>query len=220
MRQPRCRGETNDGLPQRRRTDFHHSRCRQGGQRAANKRRSLCRGWSGRGRGGTFCKKSPLSPAPPLPFKNSYQGESQGAAATAGLPLTDGSPGGSCDERQFFLRWGGLMRDKRVCPAQTGERTCRESFPLFLCLFNHAAGGPAVWGRLPEAFSLPSSLTKFFAGWMGGAGGRKGAFLQKSPLPSPRKNRAGANRLRPGRRRGHPASGRCGRAGLSGRRPA
>ena len=76
----------------------------------------------------------------------------------------------------------------------------RSNFPVFY----HTAGGPSVWERSMRASDLSSSRTKFFAGWMGGTGGRKGAFLQKSPLPSPRlktipRHTPGRDRSRRGR---------------------
>ena len=50
-------------------------------------------------------------------------------------------------------------------------------------------GRPSV-GECPAGERQLSILpVRFFAGWMGGAGGRKGAFLQKSSLPSPRMTR-------------------------------
>ena len=237
------------------------------------------------GEGGLFAKSPPLSPVPPLPFKNSYQGEPQGTAATAGLPLPDGLPAGSAANGIFSARWrachvkhacirpqqlpfGHSLSSILPCCRETGGRgtVCETGRPTILPAKLFAgwmgAGGeetaskrktvrdarfllfamlPGDWrtrdglrdqtaydtpgkvfcgmdgGRggkrqhqkekqyeMPAFFFLPCCREtggqgtacetrrptilpeKFFAGWMGGAGGRKGAFLQKSPLPSPR----------------------------------
>ena len=73
------------------------------------------------------------------------------------------------------------MRNK--CPAPypgAGGRDTR--FPCFFC---HAAGGLAGGGRPAgerHAVILPA---RFFGGWMGGAGGRKGLFCKKAPFLPP-----------------------------------
>ena len=107
---------------------------------------------------------------------------------------------------------------QKVRKAVTGGYTEKRGFPCFLLVhfqfetLNGSSrrawrftGGPAVWAG-PAGKLFPVILpARFFAGWMGGAGGRKGAFLQKSPLPSPR------NKKGPPRREGR-RGGRCIRA--------
>ena len=100
----------------------------------------------------------------------------------AGRPADEGRsarPDGLRSSRQSFLRDGWGRGGKRQ--HQKEKQYEMPAFFFLPCCRETGGQGTACETRRPTI--LPE---KFFAGWMGGAGGRKGAFLQKSPLPSPR----------------------------------
>ena len=112
------------------------------------------------GKGGLFAKSPPFPPHPLSPSKT-LAGKMAGRRSAPAPP----------------------------CPTVPRRHDKRASIPVTKKEKRRFAGGASVRGR-PDGNALPFILpVKFFAGWMGGAGGRKGAFLQKSSLPSPRMTR-------------------------------
>ena len=142
------------------------------------------------GERGDFLQKVPPFPRAPFPFQKLLPGRITGCTAPSGRPLTVGPPVGT---HELFPLATPCVPKLAAC--RFTEK--RRSFRLFLA-GRHAAAASRFLAFLtyrrgtdgrgtPCTDLLPVILPgRFFAGWMGGTGGRKGAFLQKSALPSPR----------------------------------
>ena len=130
------------------------------------------------GERGDFLQKVPPLPRTPLsPFKNSYQGEPQGTAATAGASPARWSPGRVCGERHFFLIFSARWRTCHVKHA----RIRPNSSPLVIrfLLFAMLPGDRRTRGRPARPDGLRSSRQSFLRdGW--GRGGEETASKRKT----------------------------------------
>ena len=135
-------------------------------------RQSFFAGWMGGAGGRDSIKKKNSTRCPLSSFCHAA-----GRLADKGRPAR---PDGLRSSRQSFLRDGWGARGEETAIKRENSTRCP------LSSFCHAAGRLADKGRPARPDGLRSSRQSFLRDGWGARGEGRGAFFQKSPLPSPR----------------------------------
>ena len=123
------------------------------------------------GKGGLFAKSPPF-PRAPFPLQKLLPGRMTGSTAPPGRTPPDGPPAGPHE----LFRWKRFVLQHKRPVVSRKNAVIPPSRSLAFLVCRRGTGGRGT----PCAEMLPVILpARFFAGWVGGAGGRKGAFLQK-----------------------------------------